>query len=1008
MGLSSDLIREFAKQVVVERSNKNQQVGSTVEGTAKLYDGKLYVQLDGSDGQLTPIASSTAGMKDGDRVLVTIKEHTAKVTGNVSSPSAGQSDLDQVKEDVSDQISEFEIIIADKVDTDQLNAVNARIDTLVAEDVTIKGDLTAVNGKIDNLEAGKADIGDLNATNAEIENLKVTKLDVDIADMKYATIENLEATNADIHNLEADYGSFKELTTDNFDAVNADIDNLTATKLSAEQADIKYAQIDFANIGEAAIENLFTKSGIIGDLVMDEGHVTGTLVGVTIIGDLIEGGTVKADKLVVQGEDGLYYKLNVSGESVAAEQTEYNSLNGSIITANTITAEKINVSDLVAFDATIGGFKITEDSIYSGVKSSAGNTTRGVFMNDDGEFAIGDQNNFLKFFKDTDGTYKLAISANSIKFGATSQPFMVDSVEEFYLSTSRTSLVGGSWSETAPTATAGKYIWRRTKVTFSDDSEQYSPSETGVCISGSDGVDGSPGTPGTPGKDGTSVTITSTSVTYQASSSGTTPPTGTWSDSVPSVSAGQYLWTKTVVNYSDGKSTTSYSVGRMGQNGSPGSPGAAGDDGRGIQSTAVTYQAHSSQTSAPTGTWSSSVPTLTTAKPYLWTRTVITYTDSTTSTSYSVSSTLESFAVGGRNLLKNSTFNNDFNNWEEYNVSAGASYKVVEGYNGQKGISITRSGYSGTTRYGIGQEPDTLKATIPSIKKGDVYTISAWVKVNTALDSSDNDIFLRTTSNGDRPILTIPKTATVGTWIKYQGTHTFTSDAVPAHFHILIGLNGSITISNLKLERGTKPTDWTPAPEDMATAEDAENAQNSANEALNQAGQNAGAIQAAQASIELLQNSIASLVTDENGSSLMTQTSDGWTFNIGGLQSDVEAAATGINEVKGDLSQIDSLVQQTKDLADDIAEKTAYMTLTQDSNGDPALELGNTASEFKIRITNTSIDFMEGTSRIAYLTNKQLYIQSSVVTDEMKIGATSGFVWKKRANGNMGLRWVSS
>ena len=202
---------------------------------------------------------------------------------------------------------------------------------------------------------------------------------------------------------------------------------------------------------------------------------------------------------------------------------------------------------------------------------------------------------------------------------------------------------------------------------------------------------------------------------------------------------------------------------------------------------------------------------------------------------------------------------------------------------------------------------------------------------------------------------------------------------------------------------------WTEEGKKVADAQQsADNAQNTANDAVSDAGENAAAIQAAQSSIELLQRSISQMVTDENGTSLMTQTSDGWTFNIGGLQSDVEAAATGINEVKGDLSQIDSLVQQTKDLADDIAEKTAYMTLTQDSNGDPALELGNTASDFKIRITNTSIDFMEGTSRIAYLTNKQLYIQSSVVTDEMKIGATSGFVWKKRANGNMGLRWVSS
>ena len=78
------------------------------------------------------------------------------------------------------------------------------------------------------------------------------------------------------------------------------------------------------------------------------------------------------------------------------------------------------------------------------------------------------------------------------------------------------------------------------------------------------------GSAGTNGTNGTSVTVSSTSVTYQTSSSGTTTPTGTWNSTIPSTSAGQYLWTKTVVTYSDGKSTTSYSVSRNGSNGSNG------------------------------------------------------------------------------------------------------------------------------------------------------------------------------------------------------------------------------------------------------------------------------------------------------------------------------------------------------------------------------------------------------------------------------------------------------
>ena len=62
------------------------------------------------------------------------------------------------------------------------------------------------------------------------------------------------------------------------------------------------------------------------------------------------------------------------------------------------------------------------------------------------------------------------------------------------------------------------------------------------------------------GNNGTSVTVSSTSVTYQVGDSGTTKPSGTWKTSIPEVPSGKFLWTKTVVNYSDGKSTESYSV----------------------------------------------------------------------------------------------------------------------------------------------------------------------------------------------------------------------------------------------------------------------------------------------------------------------------------------------------------------------------------------------------------------------------------------------------------------
>ena len=500
MALSSDLISQFVQVTKDDKTKKE----TTVYGTIVEYEGNKYVRLDGSE-LLTPI-SSTADAIDGERVTVMIKNHNAIVTGNISSPAARTDDV----KDLDNKISEFEIVIADKVSTDRLEAEIARIDTLVSENITIKGRLDANEASINELEANNVTInGKLEAAEAEITDLKTKKLDAEVADITYATIANLEAAQAKIGTLEATYGDFQDLTTKNFEAVNASIDDLNANKLSVKDADIKYANIDFANITQAAVEKIFSDSGIIKDLIVSSGQITGELVGVTIKGDLIEGGTVVADKLVVKGSDGLYYKLNTDGSTVESEQTEYNSLNGSVITAKSITATKISVDDLVAFGATIGGFNITESSLYSGVKASVNNTTRGIYLDKEGQVAFGDASNFLKYYKAEDGTYKLEVSAQSIKFSASNKNLetaldntIVKSVEEFYQSISPFELSGGEWLTTQPTWKEGKYIWRRTAITYGDGSSEYSPSSTGVCITGNTGAKGDRGLQGLQGERG--------------------------------------------------------------------------------------------------------------------------------------------------------------------------------------------------------------------------------------------------------------------------------------------------------------------------------------------------------------------------------------------------------------------------------------------------------------------------------------------------------------------------
>lgn len=410
MALSDDLISQFVKVTKDEVEPKNE---TTVYGKIVNYEGSMYVQLDGSD-LLTPI-SSTADVKPDERVTVMIKDHTATVYGNVSSPSASSKSV----EEIGARITEAEILIADKVSTVYFDAQVARIDSLTTDNANIKERLTASEADIDTLEADNATINQtLTAHRADIDDLDAHKLSATDASITYATIESLNATNTTVHNLQADYGDFKVLSTDKFAATEADIKDLKANKLSAADIQGQFATIDFANIGKAAVENFFSKSGMISDLVVGEGTVTGKLVGVTIIGDLIEGGTVKADKLVIKGTDGLYYKLNTDGVKTETEQTEYNSINGSVILAKSITATKIDVKDLVAFGATIGGFHITDDAIYSGVKETLTNTTAGLYFNKDGQIVIGDASNYVKYYKNDGNKYTLEISADSILLGS--------------------------------------------------------------------------------------------------------------------------------------------------------------------------------------------------------------------------------------------------------------------------------------------------------------------------------------------------------------------------------------------------------------------------------------------------------------------------------------------------------------------------------------------------------------------------------------------------------------
>lgn len=367
MQLSADLVSKFVKAT---KDTKTQD-GTTMYGTVVMQNDTPYVRLDGSD-ILTPV-TSMADVHSLERVMVLVKDHTATIMGNVSSPSARSDDVKALTE-----------VVADKASIGDLKAINADIENLKADNVEISDKLTAT----------EADIKDLEADNVTIN-------------------EKLTANNASIKELEVDNVSIHEKLTAN----DATIEELQTGKLDAKLADIKYAQIDFANIGKAALEQFFAKSGLIENVVVGDQQITGTLVGVTILGDSIKGGTVIADKLVIKGEDGLYYKLNTDGNTVEKEQTDYNSLDGGVIRAKSITATKIAVDDLVAFGATIGGWHIVNGGLYSGTKESMSNISRGTYLGSDGQINVGDSDNFIMFYVDNKGESHLAISADKFTLG---------------------------------------------------------------------------------------------------------------------------------------------------------------------------------------------------------------------------------------------------------------------------------------------------------------------------------------------------------------------------------------------------------------------------------------------------------------------------------------------------------------------------------------------------------------------------------------------------------------
>lgn len=308
------------------------------------------------------------------------------------------------------------------------------------------------------------------------------------------------------------------------------------------------------------------------------------------------------------------------------------------------------------------------------------------------------------------------------------------------------------------------------------------------------GIQGEKGTQGIPGTNGVNGRTSYLHIKY-SNDGGKTFTGNSGEDS------GTYIGTCVDYTQNDPTNVSAYSWAKIkGETGAKGDKGDTGASGKGVKSTAVTYQASSSGTTIPTGVWSATPPATSADKPYFWTRTIITYTDNTTSTAYNVGSTPEGIVVGGRNLLV-------------------GTHKSPITY------TYPTSGYA---------DKCSWKTTV--LLNGSVYTLSFWAKSSVNGDKirvhfhNPSNIISVVGSQGQRSTYAdglcdfVLTTTMTKYWVTYtipKGGNSTRSVIIPR-----LGLGatgtGTLTFQWEKLEEGNIATDWTPAPEDYVSFVDVE------------------------------------------------------------------------------------------------------------------------------------------------------------------------------------------
>lgn len=457
------LLNDFVKQVTKTEAPPE----TKINGTVKVRNGITYVKLDGSD-ILTPI-NTTVEVDDGDRVTAEIKDHKATIIANITSPSVNNRSFANLKDEVDENGNRIKMMNTALEALD--SSVSIMGSTIVLHDSAIQSindavqsqgnAISAINNNIsvmdNNIRIMSSDIQLQNARiNLNSSNISALESDVSLVRSDIALMNtSINAINNtitlqgnDINLINSNISSIgstlnfqqSEINTSNANITILNsgfvIQNGVITGLSGavlQSLDTEYLHADFGNFHEigadyidafrAKVSQFYADSAIISNIGIDQGYITGELHGVTIRGDLIQAGTVVADKLIIKDadtpENGIIYAINNGVETNEELQDISNAIHGSSIIKESITANKIYVSDLSAFNATIGGFIIDADSIHSTIKTDVDSNNPGLYMDNQGQFSIGDNSNSIKYYYDSnDNKWVLDVRLSKLYLGS--------------------------------------------------------------------------------------------------------------------------------------------------------------------------------------------------------------------------------------------------------------------------------------------------------------------------------------------------------------------------------------------------------------------------------------------------------------------------------------------------------------------------------------------------------------------------------------------------------------